>query len=91
MPTCTLFRFQFPINTFCTQFKKGVRSTLPFARASQCVVLRHECQLAVCDLQPASYALLTLLVAGLSVPEAKAAFCQRTLVAADTLAQLWPG
>ena len=90
VPTCTLFRFQFPINTFYTQFKKGERPNLPFARTSQCVVLRHDYQLAVYDLQPAPYEFLALLATGMTVPAAKAAFGQRHQVAAAALAQQWP-
>ncbi|MBO2011596.1 DNA-binding domain-containing protein [Hymenobacter negativus] len=85
VPTCTLFRFQFPINTFYTQFKKGECPPLPFAGTSQCVVLRHEYQLTVYDIQPVPYEFLTLLATGMSVPAAQAAFSQRAPVT-----QLWP-
>jgi hypothetical protein len=84
VPTCTLYQFQFPINTFYTRFKKGERPPLPFADTSQCVVLRHEYQLAVYDLLPAPYEFLSLLATGMSISAAQAAFGQRAPVA-----QLW--
>lgn len=90
VPTCTLFKFQFPINTFYTRFKKGERPDLPFAGTSYCVVLRHDYQLAVYDLQPEHYEFLGLVATGMTVPAAKAAFGQRYKVDADEFAQLWP-
>ena len=90
VPTCTLFTFQFPINTFYTRFRKGEQPDLPFTSSSYCVVLRHNYQLAVYDLQPEHHAFLGLLAAGMTVPAARAAFCQRNNVDADAFARVWP-
>ncbi len=90
VPTCTLFTFHFPINTFYTRFRKGEQPDLPFAAPSHCVVLRHHYQLAVYELRPEHHTFLGLLAAGLSVPAAKAAFVRDQLIDADAFAQLWP-
>jgi hypothetical protein len=90
VPTCTLFKFQFPINTFYTRFRKGERPDLPFAGTHYCVVLRHNYQLAVYDLPPDHHEFLGLLAQGMTVSAARAAFCQRRNVAADNFAQAWP-
>jgi hypothetical protein len=90
VPTGTLFTFQFPINTFYTRFRKGEQPDLPFAGSSYCVVLRHNYQLAVYDLQPEHHAFLGLLAQGMTVPAAKAAFSQPNTVDADAFAQIWP-
>ena len=91
VPTATLFRLQFPTNRFYTQFKKGEQPDLPFAAPSYCLVLRHQYQLAVYELQPGHHAFLELLAAGLPVPAAQAVFCQRPDVDAAAFAQQWPG
>ncbi|MDQ2772814.1 MAG: DNA-binding domain-containing protein, partial [Bacteroidota bacterium] len=90
VPTGTLFRFQFPVNTFYTQFKKGEGPELPFAAPSYCVVLRHDYRLAVYELQPDHYEFLGLLAQGMTVAVARAAFTQRHNIAADAFAQMWP-
>lgn len=91
VPTATPCRFQFPIHTFYTRFKKDEQPELPVAAPSYCVVLRHDYKLAVYDLPAAHYDFLTLLAAGLSVPAAKAAFAQRPDVDAAEFARVWPG
>jgi hypothetical protein len=90
VPTCTLFTFQFPINTFYTRFRKGEQPDLPFAGTSYCVVLRHNYQLAVYELQPEHHTFLGLLAAGLTVPAAKAAFGQLDQAGANAVARVWP-
>lgn len=90
VPTATLYRFQFPIHTFYTRFKKDEQPDLPVATPSHCVVLRHDYKLAVYDLPTEHYDFLSLLASGMTVPAAKAAFGQRPEVDAAEFARVWP-
>ncbi len=90
VPTCSLFRFQFPTNSFYTRFKKGDLPDLPYAALSHCVVLRHDYKLAVYDLPADHYEFLALLAQGMPVSEAHRQFSQRHHIDARAFAQLWP-
>lgn len=90
VPTATLCRFQFPIHTFYTRFKKDEQPDLPVAAPSRCVVLRHDYKLAVYDLPPEHYDVLTLLASGMTLAAAKAVFSQRPDVDGAELARVWP-
>ena len=90
VPTCTLYRFQFPTNAFYTRFKKGEQPELPYAAPSHCVVLRHNYKLAVYDLPADHYEFLTLLAQGMTVAEARSEFSHRHRIDAGTFARLWP-
>jgi hypothetical protein len=61
VPICALFKFQFPVRKFYSEFKEGSNPSLPFENESYCVVLRHKFKLAVYDLHKEQYDFLTLL------------------------------
>ncbi len=90
VPACLPFRFQFPINTFYTQFKKGENPELPFAAASQCVVVRDKYKLAIYGVQPEHYEVLALLAQGMTATAATSVFVHRRALDTDAFAQLWP-
>lgn len=89
VPACGLFQFQFPVNTFYTQFKKGETPDLPFAAVSHCVVVRTNYKLAIYDVQPAHHAFLALLAQGMTAAAAKRLFIQRNNLETNTFARLW--
>lgn len=90
VPTCALFKLQFPSNTFYTRFKKGESPDPPFMAASYCVVVRHQYRLAVYDVQPDHYAFLGLLAQGLTVSAAKTTFIQHNNADSEGFARMWP-
>lgn len=90
VPACVPFQFQFPINTFYTQFKKGENPDLPFALPSHCVVVRDNYKLALYDVQPEHYAFLQLLAQGMTAATAKDLFIRCNKLDASIFARLWP-
>lgn len=90
VPACAPFQFQFPINTFYTQFKKGENPDLPFTVPSHCIVVRTNYKLALYDAQPEHYAFLKLLAQGMTAAAAKNLFIQRNKLDANAFARLWP-
>jgi hypothetical protein len=61
VPICALFKFQFPVRKYYSEFKNGKEPSLPFEDESYCVVLRHKFKLAVYDLHKEQYDFLSLL------------------------------
>jgi hypothetical protein len=74
VPICELFKFEFPVRNFYSEFKNGKEPSLPFERESYCVVLRHKFKLAVYDLHKEQYDFLNYLKDGMDVPTAKSRF-----------------
>ncbi len=90
VPACLPFQFRFPINAFYTQFKKGENPGLPFAAASQCVVVRDQYKLAIYNVQPEHYEVLELLAQGMTAAAATSLFVHRRALDTTAFAQLWP-
>ena len=74
VPICELFKFQFPVQWFYTEFKKDNNPSLPFERESYTLVLRHKFKLAVYDIKKEQYEFLTFLKMGMNVATAKSKF-----------------
>ena len=74
VPIIGLFKFQFPIRKFYSEFKSGLEPSLPTENESYCVVLRHQFKLAVYDLHKAQYEFLNLLKGDNDIVIAKTKF-----------------
>lgn len=74
VPIVELFKFQFPVRKYYSDFKQGHEPNLPIEYESYCVVLRHQFKLAVYDLHPSQYEFLKLLKEGDDIANAKARF-----------------
>jgi hypothetical protein len=74
VPICELFKFQFPVRKYYSEFKSGKKPSYPFASESYCVVLRHKFKLAVYDIHKEQYEFLSTLKKGGDVSIAKAKF-----------------
>lgn len=61
VPICSLFKFQFPVQKYYSEFKNGKEPNLPFESESYCVVLRHKFKLAIYDLHKEQYDFLSIL------------------------------
>ena len=70
VPIFELFKFEFPVRPYYSEFKNEKRPVLPYANKSYCVVLRHHFKLAVYDLHKEQYDFLCLLKNGLNVSKA---------------------
>lgn len=74
VPICELFKFDFPVRAFYSDFKNGKEPQLPFERETYCVVLRHNFKLAVYDLHKEQYEFLHYLKNGINLAQAKQQF-----------------
>jgi hypothetical protein len=90
VPICALFKFQFPIRWFYTEFKNGSEPELPFERESYCMVLRHNYKLGVYDLHKEQYEFLTLLKNGADIKNAKLTFKQNRNINDESFDKVWP-
>jgi hypothetical protein len=61
VPICTLFKFQFPVRKYYSDFKNEKQPSLPLENETYGVVLRHKFKLAVYDLHKEQYDFLNLL------------------------------
>jgi len=89
VPVCELFRFQFPVRMFYSDFKNGKKPDLPFKNESYCVVLRHQFKLAVYDLHKEQYEFLSYLKKGMSVPMAKSKFKENYTESVTKFDRVW--
>jgi len=89
VPICELFKFEFPVRKFYSEFKNGKEPSLPFERESYCVVLRSQFKLAVYDLHKEQYAFLNYLKAGMDVPTAKSKFKEEHKEDATQFDTIW--
>ncbi len=74
VPICELFKFQFPVRKYYSDFKNGKKPSYPFASESYCVALRYNFKLAVYDIHKEQYEFLSSLKKGLNVPLTKLKF-----------------
>ncbi len=74
VPICELFKFDFPVRAFYSDFKNGKEPQLPFEQETYCVVLRHNFKLAVYDLHKGQYEFLHYLKNGMNLAQAKQLF-----------------
>jgi len=70
VPTARLFRFNFPISWFYTQFKLGKEPELPHEQACFCIVFRHNYKMAIYDLSEAVFHFLASVKHGMNLEEA---------------------
>lgn len=70
VPTARLFKFNFPISWFYTQFKQGQTPELPHAQPGYCIVFRHNFRIAIYDLSEAVYHFLSSVKQGMTLDEA---------------------
>ncbi|MEN2399076.1 DNA-binding domain-containing protein [Flavobacterium sp. MC2016-06] len=61
VPICALFKFQFPVRKYYSDFKNEKQPSLPLENETYGVVLRHKFKLAVYDLHKEQYDFLNLL------------------------------
>ena len=74
VPICELFKFQFPVRKYYSEFKNEKKPNVPFESESYCVVIRHNFKLAVYDLHKEHYEFLSYLKKGMGIPMAKLKF-----------------
>lgn len=89
VPICELFRFDFPVRPFYSDFKNGKNPNLPFEQETFCVVLRHNFKLAVFDLHKEQFEFLQLVKNGLTIPQAKTTFIQNHPEHAENFSRVW--
>ncbi len=89
VPICELFKFDFPVRGFYSDFKNGKEPNLPFEYESYCVVLRHNFKLAVYDLHKEQYEFLHYLKSGLNLSQAKEQFIKGHPDHKDDFLKVW--
>lgn len=89
VPICELFKFQFPVRKYYSEFKNGKEPGLPFENESYCVVLRHKFKLAVYDLHKEQYDFLRFLKEQKDITIAKELFHIHYKENSDLFEQVW--
>jgi hypothetical protein len=89
VPVCELFKFQFPVQWYYTEFKKENNPSLPYGKESYCVVLRHKFKLAVYDVHKEQYEFLTSLKQGMDIAMAKSEFKENHKADAVEFERVW--
>ncbi len=89
VPICELFKFQFPVRNYYTEFKHGEKPDLPFGKESYCVVLRYKFKLAVYDIHKEQYDFLNYMKNGLTVSNAKREFVKEYKIDASEFETIW--
>jgi hypothetical protein len=89
VPICALFKFQFPVRKYYSEFKNGKEPGLPFENESYCVVLRHKFKLAVYDLHKEQYDFLSILKEQRDIAIAKELFKKHYKENKDGFEQVW--
>lgn len=89
VPICELFKFQFPVRKFYSDFKNEKKPSLPFENESYCVVIRHKFKLAVYDIHKDQYEFLSSLKKGMDIPTAKSKFIENQNVSATQFDAVW--
>ncbi|MCV9930378.1 DNA-binding domain-containing protein [Flavobacterium sp. LS1R49] len=74
VPIFSLFRFQFPVRKYYSEFKNDGQPDLSLENESYCVVLRHKFKLAVYDLHKEQYVFLSFLKEQTDIAIAKELF-----------------
>lgn len=69
-----LFKFQFPVRKYYSEFKNGKNPDLPLQNESYCVVLRHKFKLSIYDLHKEQYDFLCILKEHKDIAAAKELF-----------------
>jgi hypothetical protein len=77
IPVVNLFRFNFPIRWFYTEFKNGKEPDLPHQAEGFAVVLRHNFKLAIYDLHQEQFEFLDYLNRGMTIKEARVKFIKK--------------
>jgi len=89
VPICELFKFQFPVRKYYTDFKNGKKPSVPFEKESYCVVLRHQFKLAVYEVHKEQHELLSSLKKGMTISEAKLKFKENHTKDAVAFDRVW--
>ena len=71
---CDVFEFQFPIRWFYTEFKNDRNPSLPHPHQTFCLIVRHNFQLSLFDLNAKQFEFLSLMKQGLNLKEASDQF-----------------
>lgn len=74
LPVFALFKFQFPVRKYYSEFKNDRNPDLPLQNESYCVVLRHKFKLAIYDLHKEQYDFLCFLKEHKNIAKAKELF-----------------
>lgn len=89
VPICELFKFQFPVRKFYSDFKNEKKPSLPFEKESYCVVVRHNFKLAVYDVHKEQYEFLHSLKNGMDIPAAKSKCIENSKVTPTEFEKVW--
>jgi Putative DNA-binding domain len=90
IPLFYVFDFTFPIRHYHHAFINKQEPELPLPAASYCAVMRYGYKLSIHDINRGQYLLLRQLIAGLTVPEAKAQLLAENAVDPGQLEMYWP-
>jgi hypothetical protein len=74
VPVFSVFKFQFPVRKYYSEFKNDKNPDLPLQSESYCVVLRHKFKLAIYDLHKEQYDFLCFLEEHKNIAAAKELF-----------------
>lgn len=74
LPVFALFKFQFPVRKYYSEFKNDKNPDLPLPNESYCVVLRHKFKLSIYDLHKEQYEFLCFLKEHKNIANAKELF-----------------
>lgn len=61
VPICYLFKYDFPVQNYYSEFKRDKAPEVPYQKLSYCVVLRHNFKLSLFDIHQEQFHFLTLL------------------------------
>ncbi len=89
VPICELFKFQFPVQEYYSEFKNEKKPDVPFESESYCVVLRYKFKLAVYPLHKEQYDFLKYMKEGLTISEAISKFKENYNVDATEFDTIW--
>jgi hypothetical protein len=89
VPICALFKFQFPVRKYYSEFKNEKQPNLPLLNESYCVVLRHKFKLAVYDLHKEQYDFLSFLKEQKDIAMAKELFKTHYKENETSFEQVW--
>ncbi|SEO19875.1 Putative DNA-binding domain-containing protein [Flavobacterium sp. CF108] len=74
VPVFSVFKFQFPVRKYYSEFKNDKNPDLPLQNESYCVVLRHKFKLSIYDLHKEQYDFLCFLKEHQNIAAAKEIF-----------------
>lgn len=89
LPIFSLFKFQFPVRKYYSEFKNGKEPDVPLEKESYSVVLRHQFKLAIYDLHKEQYDFLSFLKEEKNIAVAKELFKMQSAANSTPFDEVW--